>query len=70
MYVTCARGGGGMSEREGEIVILLMCVCLPLFHMLFDQQMVVSCSGFISTIAEVGAHMNPVSVLVVMDTTT
>ena len=47
-----------------------VCVCVPLFHMLFDQKVVVSRPGLVGSIAKVGAHMNPVPVLVVMDTTT
>ena len=43
---------------------------VPLFHMLFDQQVVVSCPNLVGAITKVGAHMNPVLVLVVMDTTT
>ena len=52
------------SEREKERENL------PLFHVLFDQQVVVSCSCLVSAIAKIGTHMNSVLVLVVMDTTT
>ena len=52
------RKGGGKREK------------LPLFHVLFDQQVVVSCSCLVSAIAKIGAHINSVLVLVVMDTTT